>query len=183
MKNKILSTLAILLVLGSFVAKAQSLYTFTDFDYPKETVTWGSHSKISYFIPVDKAQLLEENELHLDFKVSDVLDIENSFVTLVVADVPVATKSPDNTDYTLSFTFPFDAEDVVSGFLKVDVINNFHIDNICEIQNESAFWIRRLDSSYIKLDYNNLQSNPQDIANFIPKISYILGVRLQVIII
>ncbi|MFD2825309.1 cellulose biosynthesis cyclic di-GMP-binding regulatory protein BcsB [Leeuwenhoekiella polynyae] len=174
MKKKILG-FTVLALLNFFNAFAQINLDFTTFNYPEETITWGSHTKMTYFIPVDRAILLKNNSIHLDFKTSEVLTRDKSFITLVVAGTPRATKSPGEGDYKVSFTESFEAEDVVSGFLKIEVLNNFSIaDDICEIYNEGAFWIRRLNSSFISLDYDKSYSKPITIAEFIPRIEKLL---------
>ncbi|MCC4214423.1 cellulose biosynthesis cyclic di-GMP-binding regulatory protein BcsB [Leeuwenhoekiella parthenopeia] len=162
------TVLALLSILNVF---AQVTLDFTEFNYPEETITWGSHTKMTYFIPVDRTKLLKNNSIHLDFKTSEVLTREKSFITLVIADTPRATKSPDGDDYTVSFTEAFGAKDVVSGFLKIEILNNLSItDDICEIYNEGAFWIRRLNSSYISLDYDQSYITPNTISEFIPRV-------------
>ncbi len=174
MKKKLL-VLTVLGLLSFFNSVAQITLDFTDFDYPEETITWGSHTRMSYFIPVDRSKLQESNTIHLDFKTSEVLTRDKSFITLVIAGTPRTTQSPSEEDYTLSFTETFDAEDVVSGYLKVEVLNNLSIaDDICEIYNEGAFWIRRLNSSFITLDYDQSYTKPKTIAEFIPKVEKLL---------
>ncbi|MEZ7496324.1 cellulose biosynthesis cyclic di-GMP-binding regulatory protein BcsB [Leeuwenhoekiella aequorea] len=176
MRNKLLFILAVLTVFCAVSVQAQVTYKFSDFDYPEEAVTWGAHSKVSYFIPVKASKLLESNVLQLDFKASDVLDISKSFVTVSVSDMPVATKAPSVEDHTLRFTIPFTAEDIKSGFLKVDVLSNFNIDeSICDSYNEGVFWIKRLPSSYINLDYDTSLAPPTaTISSFISKADKIL---------
>ena len=175
MQIKVLVGLAVFGLLNIFSIRAQKTYEFTDFGYPEETIAWGAHTKVSYFIPVDRTLLLEQNSIQLDFKTSQAIEASKSFVTLIVADTPLATKSPLEEDHSLSFTVPFDADDIVSGYLKIEVLNNFSITgDVCELYNEGAVWVRRLASSSITLDYDKSYKRPKTIAQFIPKVDQLL---------
>ena len=163
-------------LLCNFNTAAQEEYSFSDFNYPEESVTWGAQSRSSYFIPVNADQLLPGNSLKLEFKTSEVLDPTESFVTVLINDIPLSTKSTGNNGAVLSFSLPFTAKDISSGFLKIDVINDFAIsDDICETYNEDAFWIRRLATSRLSLNYKKPKKvQSRYISDFIPKTKSIL---------
>lgn len=135
-------------------ANSQVKYEFTDFQYPEESVSWGSKGKSTYFIPVDENQTLKKgSELHLDFKTSQVLNPQRSYVTVAINDVPVATKSPNLKSRILNFVIPLSQNNINSGFIKVDIYNDLVIDNdVCETYGEGAFWSRRLSSSHVILN-------------------------------
>lgn len=148
--------LYLFLALISTEVMSQDAQSFEDFGYPEELVTWGSNSSLSYYIPIDANRLLEGSFVSLEFLTSQVLDVNNSFITISIGDIPVATKKPTANSNITNFKIPIKARDVVSGFVKIEVINDFRINqDICESYSQGAFWIRRLDTSSILLNYEN----------------------------
>ncbi|OEY71350.1 cellulose biosynthesis cyclic di-GMP-binding regulatory protein BcsB [Salegentibacter salarius] len=153
---------------------AQSEYSFEDFDYPEETVTWGSKSKSTYFIPMGENQrLLTGSKLFLNFKTSEVLNFNKSFVTVAVNNIPFSTKRPSQDGNSIDFQIPLSQRQVNSGFIRIDVISDLKIlDEYCEVYNEGAFWLRRLGTSQIVL---NIKENKEIQSNTIS--SYIKQVK------
>jgi len=171
----------LLLLVGAFlVSNAQRDFSFSDFEYPEESVIYGSQNRTTYFIPIN-ALILEDtgNRLILKLQTSAVLDPKNSFVTIAIGDVPVATKStPINGRGVLEFDIKLEKRYIKSGFFKIDIITDLSInDETCEIYSEGAYWVNRLPSSQIALNYNEekkVKILPADISEFLPIVNKIL---------
>lgn len=150
---------------------AQSKFSFSDFDYPNESVLYGSKNRTSYFIPVQGNSIQSDSEIFLSFKASDVLDKKNSFITVVVAGIPISTVTPSLDNSIINIRVPLSSKSVLNGYIKIEVIADLKIsDEICEIYNEGAFWVRRLPSSYIILNTskeNSIVKSPRHMSDFL----------------
>ena len=157
---------------------AQTRFSFSDFDYPEESVLYGSRNKVSFFIPVNEYSLVGESELSLNFGASEVLDKKNSFTTVAVAGIPMRTVSPSLDNSLINIKIPLEARYVSSGFFRIDVMTDLKIsEEICEIYSEGAFWIRMLPSSYIDLNTDDGKKqvrSPRHISDFIPMANKLL---------
>ena len=175
MKNRIQPgrILFIIVLFCSLQAIGQT-YRFTDFNYSEETVTWGSQSRISYFIPVDKERLMDGNKLVLNFETSEVLDRDNSFVTLMIGNLPISTINPSENN-SIDLSVPIAPKDITNGYVKIDVISDLSInDDYCQLYSQGALWIKRTSASYIFLNYEKPPKTFSKISDFIKKTERLL---------
>ena len=158
----------LIILFCSFQSNGQ-VYKFTDFDYSIETVTWGSNSRISYFIPINEKRLLKNNKIVLHLETSEVLDKDTSFITVITADTPVSTKRPSQ-ENMVEFNIPIFKKDITNGFIKLDIICDLSInDEYCELYNQGALWVKRTSSSYILLNYEKDSDYLSKISSYLKK--------------
>lgn len=168
-----LSALLVFTILPS--TSAQTNYSFEDFGYPAETVSWGSNVASTYFIPIDEEPFLDKGGmLYLNFQTSQVLNTKQSYITIALNDLPLKTKSLNQTN-TVSFRLPITKSNISNGFLKIDVYIDLLLkEKLCESFDEGAFWTRRLASSRILLNAapkTNIKT--QDISRFISEVEHL----------
>lgn len=175
MKNRTRSSnLFLVIVLFCSIHATGQTFRFTDFNYPDESITWGSQSRISYFIPVDKERLMEGNKLVLNFETSEVLDKENSFVTLIIGDIPVSTKNPSENN-NIDISVPLAQKNIKNGYLKIEVVSDLSInDDYCQLYSQGALWIKRTSSSYILLNYEEPKATFSKISDYIKRTEKLL---------
>lgn len=128
-----------------------STSTFHGFGYDDLSIT-GLNGAGTFYFPIEPDINLDSSVVELKIVFSQVLDRQNSFINLIIADKPYVTmKLPENDD-TIRVSFSIGINQVVSGYLKLKITTNIRItDNRCNDLTTDALWVKVLSSSTLIL--------------------------------
>uniref|UniRef100_UPI0039BE46A8 cellulose biosynthesis cyclic di-GMP-binding regulatory protein BcsB n=1 Tax=Formosa sp. 3Alg 14/1 TaxID=3382190 RepID=UPI0039BE46A8 len=176
MKNYYFIALTILLSLQT-TGYSQVVEHFKAYDYAEEITIDGSKGIENIYIPVNENIDVLNSYINLEFTCSSVLNFDQSYISILLADTPIETRFLKDQNQIVSFKIPVKEKYIVSGFIKLTVKTNLRIgDDICEIYSEGGFWVKLTDNSFFS--YNVLPSKKtvidKTISFIIPDLKYIV---------
>lgn len=176
MKKYYFIVLTIILALHT-VGYSQTIEHFSAYDYADEITIDGAKGEESIYIPVNENIDVLNSFINLEFACSNVLDFNQSHISILLADTPVETRFLKNENQIVSFKIPVKQKDIVSGFIKLTVKTNLRIGNeTCEIYSEGGFWVKLTENSFFSYKVLSVKKTivEKTISYTVPDLKYIV---------
>lgn len=128
---------------------SQVIEHFKDYNYNDEITISGSKGMQDIYIPVNEDIDNLNSYINLEFTSSNVIDFNNSHISVLLADTPIETRFLKNQNQLISFKIPVKRKYIVSGFIKLTIKTNLKIGaEKCEIYSEGGFWVKLTENSF-----------------------------------
>ncbi|MCH7402722.1 cellulose biosynthesis cyclic di-GMP-binding regulatory protein BcsB [Belliella kenyensis] len=159
------------------IAKDTIKRPFTEFGYPKNTISFGKKSGAVFYIADDPLRDFSQSGFYLEIMVSPLIQKEKSQINIKLDDTPVMSLNLGEQADTLKVFVPLQKRANGSGFLKLAIEPSLWYENEdCMDIDQKSIWLRVSDNSYfldrtlepatVKKEWN--------IAEFLPSVQTIL---------
>lgn len=156
---------------------SQTVEHFSDYNYNEEITISGAKGEEVIYIPVVNHIDPLNSFINVELTASNVLNFDNSIISILIADTPVETRFLKNENNTIRFNIPIKQKYIISNFIKLTVKTNLKIDKeFCAIYSEGGFWVKITENSFFSYKQLPVEENfvNKTISYIIPEIKHIV---------
>lgn len=173
--KKLLFLLTLLLTTATIFG--QKRLPFSEFGYPTEPIVMGRQAEKAFYFKTGNNVDITNSYIHLEVKCSQVIDRDNSYITIIAGEEALESRYITEEQDILSFDIPLKERYIESGYFKLTIKTDLIIEGEnCEDYSYNGYWIKLTEYSFISMsEIPNLKTTMfNTISELAPQIKSIL---------